>query len=102
MSNSTEVDAIAKVRTYYKAASIVNFCNVAIQAMNGVDNKEKLIAFEQELTNKKLAMMRKRAEKLVESAQKATYLMYVILAEFVIITLYTRMGGNMDALFSMF
>lgn len=99
---STEVDAIAKVRTYYKAASVVNFCNVAIQAMNGVDNKEKLIAFEQELTNKKLALMRKRAEKLVEKAQKATYLMYVILAEFVIITLYTRMGGNLDALFAMF
>lgn len=99
---STEVEAIAKIRGYYKAASIVNFCNVAIQAMNGVDNREKLIAFEQELTNKKLALMRKRAEALVNKAQKATYLMYIILAEFVLLTMYTRIGGNFDALMGVF
>lgn len=97
-----EVLALTKIREYYKAASVVNFCNIAIQAMNGIDNKEKLVAFEQELTRRKMDEMRKRAAKLVERAQRATFLMYVILAEFVVLTLWSRIGGNLDSFGSMF
>ena len=97
-----EVLALTKIRDYYKAASVVNFCNIAIQAMNGIDNYEKLVAFEQELTRRKLDDMRKRATKLVEKAQKATFLMYVILAEFVILTLYSRIAPSMGSMGSLF
>ena len=97
-----EVLALTKIRDYYKAASIVNFCNIAIQAMNGIDNYEKLVAFEQELTRRKLDDMRKRAAKLVEKAQRATFLMYVILAEFVVLTLFSRIAPSLGDLGSMF
>lgn len=97
-----ETLALTKIRFYYKSPSIVNFCNVAIQAMSGIDNEEKLVAFEQELTRRKMDMMRKRAAKLVAKAQKATYLMYVILFEFVILTFWSRLGGNLDAMAGLF
>lgn len=97
-----ETLALTKIRFYYKSPSIVNFCNVAIQAMSGINNEEKLIAFEQELTRRKMDMMRKRAAKLVAKAQKATYLMYVILFEFVILTFWSRLGGNLDAMAGLF
>lgn len=97
-----ETLALTKIRIYYRTPVIVNFCNVAIQAMSGIDNEEKLIAFEQELTRRKMDLMRKRAAKLVARAQRATYLMYIILFEFVILTFWSRLGGNLDAMMGLF
>lgn len=97
-----EVLALTKVRELYKSAIIINFCNVAIQALNGVDNKEKLIAFEQELTRRKMDEMRLRARKLVAKGEKALMAIWIILFEFVGLSLWSRIGGSIDGLFNLF
>ena len=99
--HSDEVLALQKVRPMYKSATVINFCNIAIQAMNGVDNKEKLIAFEQELTRQKMDAMRIRARKLVEKGEKAIMLVYIILFEFVALSIFSRLGGSLDTLFNL-
>ena len=99
---SDEVLALEKLRMLYSSAMVVNFCNIAIQAMNGVDNREKLIAYEQELTRQKMEAMRVRAQKLVQRGQKATMVIYIILFEFVILSWVSRLGGNLDSLFNLF
>ena len=96
---SDEVLALMKVRSLYKAAVVINFCNLAIQAMNGVDNKEKLISFEEELTRQQLDYMRGVQEARIEKANKVLYALYIILGEFVVLSWVSRMGGNFDALF---
>ena len=98
---SDEVLALQYVRRMYKSAVVINFCNIAIQAMNGIDNKEKLIAFEQELTRQKMDMMRMRARKLVEKGEKAVLAVYIILAEFVLLSFWSRLGGSLDMLFNL-
>ena len=99
---SDEVLALEKLRMLYSSAMVVNFCNIAIQAMNGVDNREKLIAFEQELTRQKMDAMRVRAQQLVRRGQRATMVIYIILFEFVILSWVSRLGGNLDVMFNLF
>lgn len=96
-----EVLALTKVRELYKSAIVINFCNIAIQALNGVDNREKLVAFEQELTRRKMDEMRVRAQKLVAKGEKAIYAVWLILAEFVLLSLWSRIGGSIDGLFNL-
>lgn len=96
-----EVLALTKVRSLYKSATVINFCNIAIQALNGIDNREKLVAFEQELTRQKMESMRKRAHALVVHGQKALIAVYIILAEFVLLSLWSRIGGSVDGLFNL-
>lgn len=96
---SDEVLALIKVRSLYKAAVVINFCNLAIQSMNGVDNKEKLISFEEELTRQQLDYMRGVQEKRIEKANKVLYALYIILGEFIVLSWVSRMGGSFDSLF---
>ena len=89
-----EVLALTKVRELYKSA-------IVIQALNGVENKEKLVAFEQELTRKKMDEMRVRAQKLVAKGEKSLVAVWLILFEFVALSIWSRLGGSLDALFNL-
>jgi len=42
--------AIGKSRGRYRSAMVINFINLAIQSLSGVDNKDKLLAFKVELS----------------------------------------------------
>lgn len=84
--------AIHKMREVYKSAMLVNFFNLAIQALRGVDNRDKLLAFKIELSQKRLEAMTKRAQKLVEKGQRAVFAIFIILAQFVLLSWIAKAG----------
>lgn len=84
--------AVHKMRETYKSAMLVNFFNLAIQSLRGVDNKDKLLAFKMELSQKKLEKMTERANALVAKGQKAVLLIFIILAQFVILSWVAKAG----------
>ena len=86
--------AIHNMRGIYRSAMIVNFMNLAVQSLKGVDNREKLLAFKMELTQKKLESMKEKAEKMVEKGQRVILLIYVILAEFVVLSWVAKLGST--------
>jgi hypothetical protein len=96
-SNNIEIygdDSIAvhKMRETYKSAMLVNFFNLAIQSLRGVDNKDKLLAFRMELSQKKLDAMTVKANKMVEKGQKAVMLIFLILAQFIVLSWIAKAG----------
>lgn len=86
--------AINKLREKYRSAMIINFCNLAVQSLSGVDNKDKLIAFKLELEQKQLKAMEKRAKHLVDKGRRAIWVVYIILAQFVVLSWIAKLGGS--------
>lgn len=84
--------AVHKMRETYKSAMLVNFFNLAIQSLRGVDNKDKLLAFRMELSQKKLDAMTVKANKMVEKGQKAVMLIFLILAQFIVLSWIAKAG----------
>ncbi len=84
--------AINKLRTTYKSAAVVNFFNLAVQALKGVDNSDKLLAFKMELSQKSLDKMTREAEQRILKGQRAITCIFFILAQFVIISWVAKTG----------
>lgn len=84
--------ALHKMRDYYKSAMLVNFFNLAIQSLRGVDNSDKLLGFKMELTQKRLEAMTERAKKLVLKGQRAIWAIFIILAQFVVLSWVAKAG----------
>ena len=84
--------AVHKMRDTYRSAMLVNFFNLAIQTLRGVDNKDKLLAFKMELSQKKLDAMTEAANALVAKGQKAVMLIFIILAQFVVLSWVAKAG----------
>ena len=81
-----EVVAIKHLREYYRSPTVVNFCNLAIQALTGVDNREKLLTFKQELAEERRVRMDLKAAALVRKGIRAINIIYVILFEFIVLS----------------
>ena len=75
--------AIQHLRDRYKSATIINFCNVGSQALQGIDNSDTLLTFKMDLVRKKTDLMKKNAEILYQKGNRAIYLIYVILFIFI-------------------
>lgn len=84
--------AVHKMRDIYRSAMLVNFFNLAIQSLRGVDNRDKLLAFKMELSQQKLDAMTAAANALVAKGQKAVMLIFLILAQFVILSWVAKAG----------
>lgn len=82
----SEPMAISKVRENYRSAMVVNFCNLAIQSLNGVDTKDKLLAFKVELNEKQRELMTREAAARVEKGRRSVYAIYLILGEFIVVS----------------
>lgn len=76
-------EAVPLLRERYKSATIVNFCNVASQALQGIDNTDTLLTFKMALVEKKAQAMRKTAQKLRIKGERSIYLIYVLLFIFI-------------------
>ena len=81
-----EIMAIKHLREHYRSPTVVNFCNLAIQALTGVDNREKLLTFKQELVEERRVRMDLKAAILVKKGTMAINIIYVILFEFIILS----------------
>lgn len=82
--------ALHSIREKYSTATIVNFCNLAEQALNGTDVAEKLLTFKLELLNRTKQAAEVDAKRRAEKAQKAIYVVWVILGEVVTVAMVTR------------
>lgn len=94
--------AVRQLREKYRGAMVVNFCNLAVQALSGVDNKDKLTAFKSELSQRQLEAMKLEAQKRVEKGQRVIMLVFVILAEFVVLSWVAKLGGSLGSIGSIF
>lgn len=83
--------AVPKLRDRYKSATIINFCNVASQALQGIDNSDNLLTFKMSLVRRKTAMMEARAEKLCKQGERSIYAIYVILFIFIGVGWYSKL-----------
>lgn len=79
-------EAVPKLRERYKSATIVNFCNVASQALQGIDNADTLLTFKMSLVERKTKAMRLKAQKLREKAERSIFAIYGILAVFIVLS----------------
>lgn len=77
--------AVPKLRDAYHSATIINFCNVATQSLNGVDNFDNLLTFKMQLTDRKTNLMRKRQEKILAAGNRSIYAIWIILFIFIIV-----------------
>lgn len=93
--------AVMQLREKYTSVMIVNFTNLAVQALRGVDNSDKLLAFKIELNQKRIEQMEKRADKLVNRGSKAVYLVYLILFQFILLSWYAKLSqaGSLQSIF---
>lgn len=89
--------AVTKTREIYRSAMVINFFNLVIQSLKGVDNIDKLGDFKTELQQQKLQRMELLADKSILKCQRAIYGIYLILAQFVVLSWMSKAGG---ALFS--
>lgn len=83
--------AVPKLRERYKSATITNFCNVASQALQGVDNSDNLLTFKMSLVRRKTTMMEARADKLCKQGERSIYAIYVILFIFIAVGWYSKL-----------
>lgn len=83
--------AVPKLREIYHSATIINFCNVATQALNGIDNYENLLTFKMQLVERKTNLMRIRSAKLVQKGERSIYAIWIILFIFVIVGWYSKL-----------
>lgn len=86
--------AIPKLRERYNSATIINFCNVAGQALQGVDNADNLLTFKMQLVERKTTAMEKRSERIFSQGQKSIYLIWIILFFFVACGWYSKIPTN--------
>lgn len=83
--------AVPLLRNLYKSATIINFCNVASQSLQGVDNFDNLITFKMQLIERKTTVMRKRAEALVRNGERSIYAIWAILFIFIIVGWWSKL-----------
>lgn len=83
--------AVVKLRDYYHCATIVNFSNIAAQALSGVDSQDNLLTLRQNLARKQSENMQKKADRLVKIGEYSIYAIYVVLFEFVLVGLVSKL-----------
>jgi len=78
--------ALSKIRDKYRSVLVINFCNLAMQALSGVDNKDKLLSFKIELTNRRIEVLRDKMDKTVKKGEIAVNAIYLILFQFILLS----------------
>lgn len=83
--------AVPKLRERYRSATIVNFCNVATQALQGVDNEDILISTRMELIRKKKIRATELAQKRADKAKRSIILIFVNLGIFIVLSWISKL-----------
>lgn len=83
--------AVPKLRDIYHSATIVNFCNIASQSLQGVDNFDNLMTFKLQLVDRKTVIMRKRQQQILASGERSIYAIWLILFIFVVVGWYSKL-----------
>lgn len=91
--------AVPKLRDNYRSATIINFCNVATQSLNGVDNFDNLITFKMQLVERRTNLMRERQKKILAQGERSIYLIWIILFIFIAVGWYSKLPTGMLGMF---
>lgn len=91
--------AVPKLKEIYHSATIINFCNVASQSLNGIDNYDNLLTFKMQLVERKTEVMRERSKQLVRKGERSIYCIYIILFIFIIVGWYSKLPTGMGGFF---
>ena len=83
--------AVPYLRNSYHSATIINFCNVATQALNGIENYDNLLTFKMQLTERRTDMMRVRQKKILAAGERSIYAIWIILFIFVAVGWYSKL-----------
>ena len=88
------------LREVYHSATIINFCNVASQALQGIDNFDNLLTFKMQLVERKTNLMRKRQQAILRSGERSIYAIWVILIIFIAVGWYSKLPlGMFESMF---
>lgn len=91
--------AVPKLREIYHSATIINFCNIAGQALNGVENHDNLLTFKMQLINRKTEVMKIKSAKIVRQGEMSIYAIYGILAIFIVVGFWSKLPTGMLSMF---
>lgn len=92
--------AIPMLRETYHSATIINFCNVASQALQGIDNFDNLLTFKMQLVERKTNLMRKRQQAILRKGERSIYAIWIILFIFIVVGWYSKLPvGMFDSMF---
>ena len=83
--------AVPKLRDIYHSATIINFCNVASQALSGIDNFDNLLSFKMMLVERKTNVMRKRQQAILRNGERSIYAIWIILIIFVVVGWWSKL-----------
>lgn len=83
--------AVPKLRDIYHSATIINFCNVASQALNGIENADNLLTFKMMLVERRTEQMRERQAKILRAGNRSIYLIWIILFIFIAVGWYSKL-----------
>ena len=83
--------AVPMLRDSYHSATVINFCNIAGQALNGVDNFDNLLTFRMQLVERKTNLMRKRQEQILRSGERSIFAIWIILFIFIAVGWYSKL-----------
>ena len=87
--------AVPHLRDNYRSATVINFCNIATQSLNGVDNFDNLITYKMQLTERRTKLMRERQQKILAKGERSILLIWIILFIFIIVGWYSKMPTGM-------
>jgi hypothetical protein len=95
--------AVRKLTEKYRSVMVINFCNLTVQALNGVNNSDKLLSFKLELNSKRIEQMKNRADKLVKRGSRSVIVIYVILFQFLVISWVAKLSqaGGVGKIFGL-
>lgn len=87
--------AVPHLRDVYHSATIINFCNVATQSLNGIENFDNLLTFKMQLTERQTNMMRKRQQEILRKGERSIYAIWVILIIFIVVGWISKLPTGM-------
>lgn len=87
--------AVPHLRDNYHSATIINFCNIATQSLNGVDNFDNLITFKMQLTERRAVLMRERQKKILAKGERSILAIWIILVIFIAVGWYSKLPTGM-------
>lgn len=85
-----DIKALKELRNKYTFVTFVNFSNIAAQALDGIDNRDKLLNFRIELQRKNKARIEDNANKKVQWGVRSTYIIMAIMFQFIGIMVYLK------------
>ena len=87
--------AVPHLRDVYHSATIINFCNVATQSLNGIENFDNLLTFKMQLTERQTNQMRKRQQEILRKGARSIYAIWIILIIFIAVGWVSKMPTGM-------